>query len=461
VIRYVLDRSAQRLDGGRALLGGSPLSLFRLSDRGAAVLDRLTAGEPAPPGSATLVDRLVDAGALHPRPGRGPYDGGDVTVVIPVRDHDVGPTLAALDSVGAVIIVDDGSDLPVDAAAGTVLRRPVSGGPAAARNTGLAAVATPIVAFVDADCVPQPGWLGPLLAQFADERVAAVAPRVASPAAPGASTLARYESVRSPLDLGADPARVRAGTRVAYVPAAALVVRTDALLDAGGFDEGLRWGEDVDLVWRLDESGRCVRYEPEAVVDHAPRATLWAWMAQRAAYGSSAAGLSRRHPRAVPPVAVSGWSVAVWTLAMAGAPVLAVAVAGGTAAALARKLRGLPRPFAEALRLAGRGHLFAGRQLASAVTRAWWPVLLLGATRSRRVRRTLVLAALVPPVVDWVRQRPPLDLVRYIGLRLLDDLSYSVGLWRGAIDERTVDPLLPDLTSWPRPSRYARRTVAP
>jgi hypothetical protein len=146
---------------------------------------------------------------------------------------------------------------------------------------------------------------------------------------------------------------------------------------------------------------------------------------------------------------------------MAGAPVLAVAVAGGTAAALARKLGGLPRPFAEALRLAGRGHLFAGRQLASAVTRAWWPVLLLGATRSRRVRRTLVLAALVPPVVDWVRHRPPLDLVRYIALRLLDDLSYSVGLWRGAIDERTVDPLLPDLTSWPRPSRYARRKVAP
>src|SRR5262249_26211704 len=154
--------------------------------------------------------------------------------------------------------------------------------------------------------------------------------------------------------------RVRAGTRVSYVPAAALVVRSAALLAAGGFDEGLRWGEDVDLVWRLDEAGRQGRYAPTAGVGHEPRATPRGGMAPRAAYGSSAAALAERHPGAVPAVAVSGWSAAVWVLAMGGAPVLAVAVAGGTAAALIRKLKGLPRPAFEAVMLAGRGHLFAG-----------------------------------------------------------------------------------------------------
>jgi hypothetical protein len=214
-------------------------------------------------------------------------------------------------------------------------------------------------------------------------------------------------------------------------------------------------------VWRLDESGQRVRYEPAGVVEHEPRHSVRAWLAQRAAYGSSAADLARRHPGSVPPVAVSGWSAAVWLLAVGGAPVTAVAVAAGTAAALARKLTGLPRPYAEALLLAGRGHLFAGRMLAGAVTRAWWPLLLVGATRSRRVRRALVMAALVPPVVDWVRQRPPVDLVRYTALRLLDDGAYSVGLWRGAIERHTAAPLLPDFSSWPRPSRYARRRAAP
>ena len=113
------------------------------------------------------------------------------------------------------------------------------------------------------------------------------------------------------------------------------------------------------------------------------------------------------------------------------------------------------------MRLTGTGHLFAGRMLASAITRAWWPIVVVLALVSRRARRVLAAAALVPPLLDWVRQRPPLDPLRYVALRILDDAAYGVGLWRGAIDRRTVEPLLPDLTSWPRPSRYDRRRHPP
>jgi mycofactocin system glycosyltransferase len=456
VTRYVLDPSARPLDGGRALLAGSPLSLFRLSAKGAEVLGALVDGEPLPAGSAQLTERLVDAGAIHPRPDGGPYRLDDVTVVIPVKDRPVCELVAALKPVERIIVVDDASDPPVTVPGVTVLRRASNGGPAAARNLGLAAVTTPLVAFVDADCRPEPGWLEPLLRHFADDRVAAVAPRVASPAPPAAGALVRYESVRSPLDLGPTEGRVRAGTRISYVPAAALVARTDALLAAGGFDEDLRFGEDVDLVWRLDESGLRVRYEPAGVVDHEPRPTLRAWLAQRASYGRSAADLAERHPGAVPPLAVSGWSAAVWALAAAGAPLTALATAGGTALALSRKLQNLDDPVGEALRLTGTGHLFAGRMLAGAITRAWWPVVLVLALVSRRARRVLAAAALLPALVDWVRQRPPLDPVRYVGLRVLDDAAYGTGLWLGALDRRTAAPLLPDLTSWPRPSRYDR-----
>ena len=90
-----------------------------------------------------------------------------MTVVVPVRDRHAELTRCLAGLVGGprMIVVDDGSRDPaairgVAAAAGAcVVRRPVNGGPAAARNTGLAAADTPLVAFLDSDCVPGPGWL--------------------------------------------------------------------------------------------------------------------------------------------------------------------------------------------------------------------------------------------------------------------------------------------------------------
>ena len=117
------------------------------------------------------------------RPG-GP-EPDEVTAVIPVRDRpaELARCLAGLDGM-RVIVVDDGSAdraavAAAAAAAGALcLRRDRCGGAGAARNTGLAAVRTPLVAFVDSDCVPRPGWLSPLLRHFADPAVGAVAPRI-------------------------------------------------------------------------------------------------------------------------------------------------------------------------------------------------------------------------------------------------------------------------------------------
>ena len=128
------------------------------------------------PAAQPLVDRLLDTGAAHPRPAGERFGPADVTVVIPVRDHDPRATLAALGPVAAVVVVDDGSARPVVAPGATVLRHDAPLGPAAARTTGAAGATTPLLAFVDADCVPTAGWLDPLLAHFDDERVALAAP---------------------------------------------------------------------------------------------------------------------------------------------------------------------------------------------------------------------------------------------------------------------------------------------
>jgi mycofactocin system glycosyltransferase len=443
--RYVLDASTHRPDGDGVVIGGSPLRLFRLTAAGATQYGRLAAGEDV--GPSRLVDRLLDAGAIHPRPDTGPFTAADITVVVPalaVPAEALARLREACLGVASVLVVDDGSQPPIEPVDGVrLLRLRSNTGPAVARNAGLAAVTTPLVAFVDTDVDLRPGWWLPLLGHFADERVALVAPRVA--ATPGRGRRARYEAAHSPLDLGAEPARIAPGTRVSYVPAAALVARTAAMRAIDGFDRRLRVGEDVDAVWRLVEAGWRCRYEPAAVVHHRPRPTWRSAFRQRVGYGSSAALLARRHPGAIAPVRISGWSAAAWTLVLAGRPRPAIAVAAGTAVALVPKLRGVPA--AESLRLAATGHLLAGRQLADAARRVWWPVLLLGSLMSARVRRITGLAAL-PALVDGGP------------LRLLDDLSYGVGVWRGMLVDRTWAPLVPDLRSWP-PRAFRRAGGGP
>jgi hypothetical protein len=144
--------------------------------------------------------------------------------------------------------------------------------------------------------------------------------------------------------------------------------------------------------------------------------------------------LSRRHPGALAPVRISGWSGGAWALLAAGQPIPALAVAGGTTLALVRKLPGVPA--VESLRLAGLGHLYAGRLLADAGRRAWWPLLVAGAVVSKKVRRVAVAAA-VPALLSG-------------GIpRLVDDLAYGAGLWKGVLAERETGPLRPRFTSWP------------
>ena len=62
VTRYRFDRTVER--HGDVVIGGSPLKLFRLTTGGVAVVDRIERGEAVEP--SILVDRLLDAGAIHP-----------------------------------------------------------------------------------------------------------------------------------------------------------------------------------------------------------------------------------------------------------------------------------------------------------------------------------------------------------------------------------------------------------
>lgn len=408
-MRYTLDSTWSRF--GNVVLAGSPLRLFRTTAAAEATLDALERdGEVR---SNSLVRRFVEAGAIHPR----------VTSAHPAAERRrevtvVTPQLGGTAATDGRIVIDDGSEPPID---GATVRLPDNAGPAAARNAARPLIDTEFVAFVDADVDLGDGvgigsWLDALLPHFDDPEVGLVAPRVLGEA-------------DSPLDLGDEPARIRAGTRVSYVPAAAIVVRVAAFDDVGGFDESLRYGEDVDFVWRLDGAGWRCRYEPDSCVWHEPRHGTVARLRQHALYGSAAAPLALRHPRSVAPYQGNPWSTAGWGLLVAGHPVVALSVAGASTATLVARLRDVPT--GHLLGLAGRGHLAAGRQLAHAIRRVWWPLVAVGALLSRRLRLVALISVAASP---WTAAT---------------DVAYGWGVWTGMVRRRTIRPLAPSISTWP------------
>lgn len=455
--RFVVDSSWRRPALGAVVFAGSPIKMFRLGLAGKNIATLIECGEALPTGHESLTDRLLDAGAIHPVVSSGdelPYQLPDITVVIPAFVQSAGDAtqLSALvahcTGVGRIIVVDDASPhaLPTLETA-TVITLATNVGPGMARNTGLAQVTTPLVAFVDLDVTITINTLSVLLAYFADERLGIVAPRVACDNTGG--MIGDYERVRSPLDLGSNQARIAPGTRVSYAPSALWLCRTEAIRVANGFDDSLRVGEDVDALWRIIAAGWRCRYQPEATASHPPRATLHDFISQRRAYGRSAAALGARHPGTMAPVRVSAYSASMWGLIACGFPFLGALVGAYTVVALVRKLRDVPNSTEESLRLAGLGNLHAARLLASAATRAWWPIAVILALVSRRARKVLFVVALVPAMYEWWSQRPALDPLRYIALRLIDDVSYGAGVWEGVIAHRSADALMPDVSAWP------------
>ncbi|OBF26164.1 mycofactocin biosynthesis glycosyltransferase MftF [Mycobacterium sp. ACS4331] len=455
-----VDRRVRVLGQGAALLGGTPTRLLRLAP---AAQDMLEGGrlEVRDAVSAQLARTLLDATVAHPRPATGPSHR-DVTVVIPVRDNITGLTrlLGALRGL-RVVVVDDGSATPVSAAdiAGahcdvSILRHPVSRGPAAARNTGLLACSTDFVAFLDSDVVPRRGWLEALLGHFCDPSVALVAPRIVGLNVEE-NLVARYEAVRSSLDLGHREAPVLPYGTVSYVPSAAIICRRATVLDIGGFDEALLSGEDVDLCWRLVESGARLRYEPVAQVAHDHRTDVRDWLVRKAFYGGSAAPLSTRHPDKTAPMVISGWMLLAWVLLGMGSRVGVLASLGAAAISgrrISRSLRGPEANPRDVAYVAARGLGAAAMQLAAAVCRHYWPVSLVLAVVSQRCRRAVLAAAIIDGAVDWLNRRRhvgedsrPLGLVSYVLMKRLDDLAYGAGLWCGAVQERTLTPLMPQI----------------
>jgi mycofactocin system glycosyltransferase len=468
------------------LFGGAPARAMLLSEAGRAALAELEAGAVKSAAAGQLARRLTDAGLAHPRPPQ-PQASPDVTVLIPVRDRAglLAQCLAAVGRRFPVVVVDDGSaDGPAVAAiaaehGATVMRRTESGGPAVARNTGLTAIGTELVAFLDSDCVPPADWIMELAAHLADPLVGAAAPRIVEPgtadSGAGRCSASTYGAVRSSLDLGAAPARVVPMTRVSYVPTAALLVRRSALEsigpDGSPFDPALRYGEDVDLIWRLHDAGWRIRYDPAVQVRHAGPSTWAGLLGRRFRYGTSAGPLARRHPQRLAPLVLQPWPAVAVAALLARRPAAAALATAGGYATLGHTVRraGLPATgvTAATLRSVRQTWLGTGRYATQFAAPAFALALAApgGRTRSRRRGRRAAIAALVAsPVLDaWHRaargrdrgpERAGPGPLPFVLGHIADDIAYGAGVWAGCAAARTLTPVIPQV-SW-RPLRVTR-----
>jgi mycofactocin system glycosyltransferase len=441
-LRIAISDDVRPFDDGRTLLNRTSGRLLRVKPEAARQIEALTAGGDTSRAGRILARRLLAAGLA--RPVIDPVASLiDVTVVIPVRDRpeSLARCLAALGTSVSVIVVDDGS---VDATSvrrvcelhsARYVQRVQNGGPGAARNTGLGEVTTALVAFLDSDCVSDPTWLRELAGQFADPLLAAVAPRIVALHPTGQT---------SPLDLGVQSSLVVPGGAVSYVPTAALLARMTALHDVGApaaFDEALRYGEDVDLVWRLHDAGWWVRFEPSVTVAHDEPLGQRALLERRFRYGTSAGPLACRHPDRLAPVRLSAPVLGALVLLLARRPVPAIGVYLASVLGLHRLLRRHQLPATQSAVLMSRAFGYGAIGVARA-SNTHLPGVIVAVAVARR-RPGLLAFGLLPVVADWLSQRPAGNPLRWALNQAADQAAYGLGVWVGSVRVRTGRALLP------------------
>jgi len=193
-----------------------------------------------------------------------------------------------------VIVVNDGSK---DHTSDIVKKYPVrlittsNRGLSNARNTGMHNAKGEIIAYIDDDAYPDPHWLHYLAYAYNNSTHGALGGPNIAPVDDGpiATCVANAPG---------GPVHVLVSDELAeHVPGCNLSVRKEVLKRIGGFDPVYRTaGDDVDVCWRIQESGETIGFHPSAVVWHHRRNSLKAYWKQQKGYGKAEALLEAKWP---------------------------------------------------------------------------------------------------------------------------------------------------------------------
>ncbi len=219
------------------------------------------------------------------------------SIVIPTygRPKQLAACLDALEELGypsehfEVIVVDDGSALDL---AGLVRKeqRPLqiklvwqeNAGPASARNKGAASAQGRFLAFIDDDCAPDPNWLRILAENLVENPECLIGGRTDN-----GITSNSYAAASQMLSSHLYQYDIQKTGQPQFFASNNLALASSSFHEIDGFDTSfpLAAGEDRDFCARWQQSGRQLKYVPEAGVKHFQELTARSFLRHHFRYG--------------------------------------------------------------------------------------------------------------------------------------------------------------------------------
>jgi glycosyltransferase involved in cell wall biosynthesis len=179
-----------------------------------------------------------------------------------------------------ILIVNDGStDNTIDIVrrySTVVLINQANAGPAAARNRGAMESHGRVLLFTDDDCIPASDWLNSMLEPFKDAEVVGTKGvyRTRQKGLVARFVQIEYED-RYRLMSSADS--------IDFIDTYSAAFRRDRFLEMSGYDTTfpIACAEDIELSYRMSNSGWKMKFAPDALVYHIHPETLLAYAAKK------------------------------------------------------------------------------------------------------------------------------------------------------------------------------------
>lgn len=158
--------------------------------------------------------------------------------------------------------------------------------PAQARNIGAKNSKGEIIAFIDDDAYPAKDWLEKAELEFKDKNIVAVG---GPSLVPHKATF--FQKVSNKVyELSSSKTGIRYGEHkkrreIDDWPTCNFFVRKKDFLKVKGFDEKYWGGEDTQVCYSLIKTGKKMFYNPELIIYHHPRKTLWKHLKQTFFWG--------------------------------------------------------------------------------------------------------------------------------------------------------------------------------
>lgn len=149
-----------------------------------------------------------------------------------------------------------------------------------ARNSGWKAARGGVIAFTDADCIPDKNWISQIINSFNNPKIVALGGSIVK-----TTPHSWIERNQQSLANGQFTLRYKSYSKTPYIIAANMIFRKSLIKKLGGFNELFTSGGDVDFSWKVINSGNKIHLNNKAIIYHYPRPTISDYFKQYYRYG--------------------------------------------------------------------------------------------------------------------------------------------------------------------------------